>query len=315
MIATSCGRSAGTICSTRFQTALVKRPDARLLVISTAASSLDTPLGRLRTRALAAPSVTRSGVITEAVAADIRALEWSVTPDEVGDDAKVVQANPASWIDADAIRRQRESVPGPIFEQVPLLRLRRRTRRVAPARRVAGMPGRLLRPGRHALLGSASTSAGRARPPRSSVVTDDYRVPVVRVFQGDDAVLEATEAVRDIARRYRRRGGRLRPVAVPVRSASHLEAEGVTCVEFPQSHSRMVRASENLHRLVAERTLKHPGDPALDAHVAAVAKQTGRGWRLDKSARTVQIDAVVALAMAAERAGVKPEPVRLLGFV
>jgi len=43
-----------------FQTALVKRADARLVLISTAASSLDSPLGRLRTRALSGEQM-RSG--------------------------------------------------------------------------------------------------------------------------------------------------------------------------------------------------------------------------------------------------------------
>ncbi len=48
----------------------------------------------------------------------------------------------------------------------------------------------------------------------------------------------------------------------------------------------------------------------LDRHVAnAVAKPTPRGWRLVKSAEAVQIDAVVALAMAraGERAGLPAE--------
>jgi hypothetical protein len=36
---------------------------------------------------------------------------------------------------------------------------------------------------------------------------------------------------------------------------------------------------------------------------------------LDKLTKDAQIDGVVALAMAAERAEVKPEPVRLLAWV
>jgi hypothetical protein len=40
-----------------------------------------------------------------------------------------------------------------------------------------------------------------------------------------------------------------------------------------------------------------------DRHVAnALAKPTPRGWRLVKSAEAAQIDALIALAMAAERA-------------
>ena len=47
------------------RTALVKRPDAKLLVLSTAPRSLDTPLGRVRQRALAGHT-TRRGVLTDA---------------------------------------------------------------------------------------------------------------------------------------------------------------------------------------------------------------------------------------------------------
>jgi phage terminase large subunit-like protein len=57
-----------------FQTALVKRPDARLLIISTAAATLDSPLGRLRTRALAG-TVTRAGAFLDARAVGLRLLE------------------------------------------------------------------------------------------------------------------------------------------------------------------------------------------------------------------------------------------------
>jgi len=39
------------------------------------------------------------------------------------------------------------------------------------------------------------------------------------------------------------------------------------------------------------------------------------GWRLDRAHRTANIDAVIALAMAVERAEVKPEPVALLGWL
>jgi phage terminase large subunit-like protein len=87
-------------------------------------------------------------------------------------------------------------------------------------------------------------------------------------------------------------------------------------VEFPQSHARMTVASEGLHAAIVERRLRHRGWPELDRQVAsAVARQTGRGWRLDKADRNARIDAVVALAMACERAQARAEPARLLGWV
>ena len=78
----------------------------------------------------------------------------------------------------------------------------------------------------------------------------------------------------------------------------------------------MVPASEGLHAAIVEGRLRHPGHPDLDRHVAnAIARATGRGWRLDKSERGAQIDAVVALAMATERAQYQPQPARLLGWL
>ncbi len=72
------------------------------------------------------------------------------------------------------------------------------------------------------------------------------------------------------------------------------------------------RCSEHLHGLVIERRLRHPGVAELDRHVSnAAAKPTPRGWRLVKSADAAQIDALIALAMAAERA---TEPVAVVKF-
>jgi phage terminase large subunit-like protein len=78
----------------------------------------------------------------------------------------------------------------------------------------------------------------------------------------------------------------------------------------------MVPASERLYSVVVEGRLKHSNDPELNAHVAgAVAAQTPRGWKLEKSARSAQIDGVVALAMAVEAAERRPAPVELVGWL
>jgi phage terminase large subunit-like protein len=78
----------------------------------------------------------------------------------------------------------------------------------------------------------------------------------------------------------------------------------------------MIPASSRLHSAVVERRITHPNDPELNRHVAtAVAKDSPRGWRLDKAHRTAQIDAVIALAMAVERAEYKPAPAQLLGWL
>ena len=75
-------------------------------------------------------------------------------------------------------------------------------------------------------------------------------------------------------------------------------------------------ASERLHAAIVEGRLSHPDDPVLNAHVrAAIARDTPRGWRIDKLKSRDKIDAVVALAMAVEAAENRPAPVELLGWV
>jgi hypothetical protein len=44
-------------------------------------------------------------------------------------------------------------------------------------------------------------------------------------------------------------------------------------------------------------------------------RHSRRGWRIDKPNPRANIDAVIALAMAVERAEHKPEPVELLGWL
>jgi hypothetical protein len=73
---------------------------------------------------------------------------------------------------------------------------------------------------------------------------------------------------------------------------------------------------EHLHGVIVERLLRHPSAAELDRHVAsAVAKPTPGDWRLVKSAEAAQIDAVIALTMAAERATEPVAPVRLHGWL
>jgi phage terminase large subunit-like protein len=93
------------------QTGLIKRRDSKLLLISTAAAQLDSPLGRLRARALAQPTAKRTGSVVEAKG-DLHWLEWSVPDDvDLDDLVEVKKANPAPWITVADLRRQRARRP------------------------------------------------------------------------------------------------------------------------------------------------------------------------------------------------------------
>jgi phage terminase large subunit-like protein len=68
---------------------------------------------------------------------------------------------------------------------------------------------------------------------------------------------------------------------------------GIPIVEFPQSNARIGPASERLHAAIVEGRLSHPDDSSLNAHVrAAIARDTPRGWRIDKLKSRDNIDAL-----------------------
>jgi hypothetical protein len=75
----------------------------------------------------------------------------------------------------------------------------------------------------------------------------------VWIGHGDDAVLDAGDVIRELAATY--------VVFDPWRAgqlAAELEREGMLCVAFPQSDSRMIPASARLHAAVTERRLALP---------------------------------------------------------
>src|SRR5215212_6067894 len=92
-------------------TSLLKRPDAQLVTISTAGWDVDSPLGKLRARALALPDVKRDGPLTRAVGPSLAMLEWSAEDWDGVDLEPVAAANPASWITAQALEDQRQALP------------------------------------------------------------------------------------------------------------------------------------------------------------------------------------------------------------
>src|SRR5215211_6026948 len=84
---------------TAMQTGLVKRPDSKLLMISTSSGDLDSPLGRLRKRAMAQSNVHRAGPVVESKSRDLHWLEWSLADHHDLDNLRAVaRCNPAPTI-------------------------------------------------------------------------------------------------------------------------------------------------------------------------------------------------------------------------
>jgi phage terminase large subunit-like protein len=154
-------------------------------------------------------------------------------------------------------------------------------------------------------------------PGTDTYVTEDLRIGV-ETWEGEEAVVYAEAALRELAGRYVIAEAAFDPWRFGAQ-ALDLAKSGLRMVQFPQHDSRLVPASERLSATILERRLRHPGDPVLDRHVhAAVAKQTQRGARIAYAGgrhASNRIDAVIALAMAVDRAENQPQPTRLVGWL
>jgi len=132
---------------------------------------------------------------------------------------------------------------------------------------------------------------------------------------GDEALLEAGEQVRELRDRFTIRELIYDPWRM-TQLALELEREGMLTVTFPQSDSRMVPASGALHEAVVQGRLRVPDDPELAQHAAdAVQRHSRRGWRLETPARGVCVDAIIALAMAVDRAQHRQPETQLVGWL
>lgn len=304
-----------------FETSLIKRHDAKLIVISTPAASIDSPLGRLRQRALALPNVTRTGARIDAHGNGLRWLEWSLPErDRLDDLTAVAKANPAPWITRELLAEQHERVAPITWAQFHAGRWHVQAAVWLPAGAWQACRAEYtVEPDEPVTL---AVDVGGTRASTALIgVTADLRVSHVHVWQGDDAVLKvlpAVEAIRD--------SGQAIDAIVYDEWRWHAEAlrlerdHGLRLVSFPQREERLVRASEALHAAVVERRLQHPGDHDLDRHVAAaIARPTRRGWRLDRRNEhdpATAMDLALALSMAVSHATApKPEPARLVGWL
>ena len=296
-----------------------ERASTKLLVISTAAASADSTLGKLRARALTAPDVRRRGALTDARGDNIRLLEWSVAPEvPIGDTRAAKLANPASWISTASLRKLRDAVPEAAFR-------RYHRNEHAAAGESAWLPvGAWARcradyeieDGERIWVG---VDLGGTRALSSVAwVTEDGRVGT-RSYRGEEGPLFCQAQIEELAGDY----SVAEVAADPWRAAPmllELGQRGIAVLDWPQSNERVCPASQRLRDLIVDRKLRHPGDRDLDRAVEiAIARQVPRGWRIDRpggrGARDEPIDPLTALVMALDRALAPRREVKLLGWL
>lgn len=92
-------------------------------------------------------------------------------------------------------------------------------------------------------------------------------------------------------------------------------ADGVPVVEYPQSATRMVPATQRFYEAVVTGAMRHDGNPILARHLGnAIRKQTGQIAKEHKDSGR-KIDAAVAAVMAYDRAAILGTKVERTIFV
>lgn len=85
-----------------------------------------------------------------------------------------------------------------------------------------------------------------------------------------------------------------------VRSAERLVGENMNMVEYAQTDTRMVPASQSLFEMIKTGRIIHDGDLTMRRHIrSVVSKEKERGWRISKpEGSRKKVDGAIALAMA-----------------
>jgi phage terminase large subunit-like protein len=300
---------------TQMQTGLIKRPDAKLLIISTASGDLDSPLGKLRRRAMAQADVHRAGPVVESKGPNLHWLEWSLGDQhDLSNLRAVKRCNPGSWIGVGDLRRQLESVSEGAFAQFHACRWGVRESTWLPEGAWAGCQGEVeFTEGEPIWVG---VDVGGTRSATAVVWLNSKLHVGCRIFQGDDAVFEAGNIIMGLAERFQVRELGFDPwkAAVIVKAFEH---RGIKTTVWPFTDSRVIPAASALYDAIVEGRITHDGDEELAKHMATVVgKSTIRGLRIDKANESDQIDGASALLMAYEVATApEPTPTRVLGYL
>jgi phage terminase large subunit-like protein len=210
----------------------------------------------------------------------------------VDDMREAKRANPASWITIAGLREQ--------YEALPEIAWRRFHRNEWTARMGSWLPAGAWQACANGTVEIAEGSkvwvgvdVGGARADTAIVWIDENFNVGCRIWSRDDALMDATAFLPELARVYRVVEIAFDPWRAQM-LAKIAEQHRIRVTAFPQSDARMIPDSAALHQAIVDRRIHHPDDPTLNEHVAqAVARHGRRGWRVDQAERGANIDGVV----------------------
>jgi len=288
--------------------------DGRMITISTAGDSDESPLGRLRTQAHAMPGLKREGAYRYGRVDGFALHEWALDPDENRGDLDLVKlANPAPWQTAQALGERLSSQSMTEWQWA----------RFACGVWLAGEDG--------AISGkewAACADPATAIPAGTKGVYIGVDLAwrwdtaaYVPVWRNEDGVLivakptilhppgdgtsiddhEHWESVAEMASIWPEATFVIDPNAGGESLAQRIDADlPARVAEHNQQPTAMALAAQRLNEAISAGNIRHPDDTELNAQVLAAApRPVGEGWRFVKRKKNkLPIDATIALAMA-----------------
>jgi phage terminase large subunit-like protein len=289
-----------------------ERGCGRMIAISTAGFTFNSPLYKLRETVIELPTYKRRGPMCSATGPGFSWHEYALDPDQDRDDLSlVVKVNPAPWVTRKALQARKSSPtmsPGEWARSAcnvwtagaeqPIKpeewdRLRVDIGAIEDGEQVILVPS----VGHNAAIGiAAERSDGRVA----------VRAEILPAEETGSTLIRTEDRILELCKRYDVLGVH-HPLGAFIRSADLLSGEGVPMVEAPHSVTRLSAASGTFNRMLRSGLLMHDGDPELRAHVlSATLKTNEAGERYEISDRA---RALIALVMAVHAATVfEPEP-------
>jgi phage terminase large subunit-like protein len=313
---------------TALASALHKRLDSFMLVITTAGADTGSLLGKMCDAARAELALERRGdALTVGRDEENGVLFWWYQVPEGADleDEDLWRAsNPASWVDLRDLRRQRHA-PG--FSEAAFRRLHLNQFTageevwIDPALWQTCKADDEIPDGAQVYIGVDASFSNDATAVSWAHKTDDGNV-ILRCHVW--SAIKDTEAhtwvpggridlgavedfITELGQRYLLREVVYDP-AFFARSAEILFARGFVVALLDQRTREMREYTGQLYEAVGAGTLGHDGDPVLAAHVGAAAAQLDEfgGWRVKKRKQSKKIDGLVASVIAHGRAARAP---------
>lgn len=287
----------------------------RMVTISTAGDSAETPLGRLRTAAYARRGMVREGCYRHVRSKSVAFHEWALDREDDPDDLKLVkQANPAPWQTLKELRTRHDSDSMRPWQWARFAAGQWVGGEEAAVSdkewRLAGSPDVEIPPTAAPIIGIDigrrvdSTGVVAVWRPEDS---DEILIePLAIIAPPGDGTSTPEEDIWEPLEAAAERWPEATFIADP-KLGGDLFLERVerafpnarTAV-FDQVATALARMAAQFSEELAAGRLKHPDDPALNAHVlAAAARPVGEQFRFIKQRKKkLPIDGLIALCMA-----------------